>query len=151
MPKESTLRRLQKEYKEMTNEPPDGCSAGPISDQSMYHWTGMITGPENSPYEKGVFLLDIHFSDEYPFKPPKINFITKIYHPNISSHGVICLDILKEQWSPALTISRILLSLMSLLTDPNPDDPLEPDIARIYKTKPKHFQDTARKWTLTYA
>ena len=86
-------------------------------------------GPEDSAYTGGVFFLNIHFPTDYPFKPPKVQFVTKIYHPNINSNGSICLDILKDQWSPALTISKVLLSISSLLTDANPDDPLVPDIA----------------------
>ena len=81
---------------------------------------------------------------DYPFKPPKITFKTKIYHPNINATGGICLDILKQQWSPALTISKVLLSISSLLTDANPDDPLVPDIAKIYKTDKAKYEATAR-------
>merc|ERR1719253_1049377 len=90
-------------------------------------------GPPDSPYAGGVFFLDIHFPADYPFKPPKVHFTTRIYHCNINSNGGICLDILKDQWSPALTISKVLLSICSLLTDPNPDDPLVPDIAQLLK------------------
>lgn len=81
-------------------------------------------GPPDSPYSGGVFFLLIHFPTDYPFKPPKVNFTTKIYHPNINSNGSICLDILRDQWSPALTISKVLLSICSMLTDPNPGLPL---------------------------
>ncbi|CAM9795732.1 unnamed protein product [Pylaiella littoralis] len=88
-------------------------------------------GPDDSPYAGGVFFLNIHFPADYPFKPPKVNFTTRIYHCNINSNGGICLDILKDQWSPALTISKVLLSICSLLTDPNPDDPLVPEIAQV--------------------
>ena len=91
-------------------------------------------GPEDSPYSGGVFFLNIVFPPDYPFKPPKVTFTTKIYHCNINSNGSICLDILKDQWSPALTISKVLLSISSLLTDANPDDPLVPEIANLYKT-----------------
>ncbi|XP_063564553.1 ubiquitin-conjugating enzyme E2 D4 isoform X11 [Gorilla gorilla gorilla] len=87
----------------------------------------------DSPYQGGVFFLTIHFPTDYPFKPPKVAFTTKIYHPNINSNGSICLDILRSQWSPALTVSKVLLSICSLLCDPNPDDPLVPEIAHTYK------------------
>ncbi|MBN3314384.1 UB2D2 enzyme, partial [Atractosteus spatula] len=100
----------------------------------VFHWQATIMGPNDSPYQGGVFFLTIHFPTDYPFKPPKVAFTTRIYHPNINSNGSICLDILRSQWSPALTISKVLLSICSLLCDPNPDDPLVPEIARIYKT-----------------
>ena len=108
-------------------------------------------GPSDSPYDGGVYFLSIHFPADYPFKPPKINFTTKIYHPNINANGGICLDILKDQWSPALTISKVLLSVCSLLTDPNPDDPLVPEIANIYKNNRSAYNATAKEWTRKYA
>uniref|UniRef100_A0A182MVI4 E2 ubiquitin-conjugating enzyme n=1 Tax=Anopheles culicifacies TaxID=139723 RepID=A0A182MVI4_9DIPT len=73
---------------------------------SMFHWQATIMGPPDSPYQGGVFFLTIHFPTDYPFKPPKVAFTTRIYHPNINSNGSICLDILRSQWSPALTISK---------------------------------------------
>merc|ERR1712232_1318307 len=106
---------------------------------------------EDSPYTGGIYFLNIHFPNDYPFKPPKLTFTTRIYHPNINSNGAICLDILKEQWSPALTISKVLLSLSSLLTDPNPDDPLVPNIAHEYKTDRAKYEASAREWTRKYA
>ena len=72
-----------------------------------------ILGPSESPYEGGVFFLNIHFPTDYPFKPPKFAFTTRIYHPNINSNGAICLDILRSQWSPALTVSKVRISLSS--------------------------------------
>jgi ubiquitin-conjugating enzyme E2 D/E len=129
----------------------------------------------DSPYQGGVFFLTIHFPTDYPFKPPKVAFTTRIYHPNINSNGSICLDILRSQWSPALTISKgkllqflqknyltwfwiflalsisVLLSICSLLCDPNPDDPLVPEIARIYKTDREKYNELAREWTRKYA
>ena len=110
-----------------------------------------IMGPSDSPYSGGVFFINIHFPPDYPFKPPKVSFKTKVYHPNVNSQGSICLDILKEQWSPALTISKVLLSICSLLTDPNPDDPLVPEIANVYKTDHTRYKETAMEWTRKYA
>ena len=108
-------------------------------------------GPEGTPYEGGIFNLDIFFPTEYPWKPPMVNFVTKVYHPNINSSGSICLDILKTKWSPALTITKVLLSICSLLNEPNPDDPLVPDIANEYKDNRTKFIDTAKSWTTAYA
>ncbi|KAH7515111.1 hypothetical protein FEM48_Zijuj11G0161400 [Ziziphus jujuba var. spinosa] len=119
--------------------------------EDMFHWQATIMGPPDSPYSGGVFLVTIHFPPDYPFKPPKVAFRTKVFHPNINSNGSICLDILKEQWSPALTISKVLLSICSLLTDPNPDDPLVPEIAHMYKTDRAKYEATARSWTQKYA
>ncbi|ODN74582.1 ubiquitin-conjugating enzyme E2-16 kDa, variant 1 [Cryptococcus amylolentus CBS 6039] len=105
----------------------------------------------DSPYSGGVFFLSLTFPTDYPFKPPKVQFTTKIYHPNINANGSICLDILRDQWSPALTISKVLLSICSMLTDPNPDDPLVPEIANTYKTDRPRYEATAREWTRKYA
>lgn len=144
------LKRIQKEMADFAKDPPPTCSAGPQGDD-LFHWKAIITGPEGSPYQGGIFALDILFNMEYPFKPPKITFSTKIYHPNINANGAICLDILKQQWSPALTIMKVLLSISSLLTDPNPDDPLVPDIAEILKKNKALYEANAREWTRKYA
>jgi len=143
-------RRIQKELEEIQRDPPAGCSAGPVKDD-IFNWEGVIFGPTGTPYEGGVFRLGIRFPTEYPFKQPHVQFNTKIYHPNINSAGGICLDILKTQWSPALTISKVLLSILSLLTDPNPDDPLWPEVAHEYKTNRVLFDVKAREWTARYA
>ncbi|RDY00148.1 hypothetical protein CR513_16710, partial [Mucuna pruriens] len=159
-------KRILKELKDLQKDPPTSCSAGPVA-EDMFHWQASIMGPADSPYAGGVFLVSIHFPPDYPFKPPKaifpnliltlspsiicssdvVAFRTKVFHPNINSNGSICLDILKEQWSPALTISKVLLSVCSLLTDPNPDDPLVPEIAHMYKADRAKYEATARSWT----
>lgn len=144
------LRRIQKELADIQKDPPAGCSAGPVGDD-LFYWEGVIMGPADSPYTGGIFKLSIRFPTEYPFKNPHIQFLTKIYHPNINSAGGICLDILKQQWSPALTISKVLLSILSLLTDPNPDDPLVADIATQYKSNRALYEATARDWTMMHA
>ncbi|KAM5290665.1 ubiquitin-conjugating enzyme E2-17 kDa-like [Glossophaga mutica] len=117
----------------------------------MFKWKGAIMGPADSPYEGGVFCLNIQFPGNYPFRPPQIYFTTPIYHPNINRRGYICLDILKSQWSPALTISKLLLSISSMLCDPNPDDALVPSIARMYLTDRDNYNTMARAWTRKYA
>ena len=126
-----SAKRIQKELAEIRMDPPPNCSAGPKGD-NLYEWLSTILGPPGSVYESGVFYLDIHFTTDYPFKPPKVTFKTRIYHCNINSQGVICLDILKDNWSPALTISKVLLSICSLLSDCNPSDPLVASIANQY-------------------
>lgn len=143
-------KRITKELLDLQRDPPSSCSAGPSGD-NMFNWQATIMGPSDSPYSGGVFFLNITFPTDYPFKPPKVSFATKIYHPNINQNGSICLDILKDQWSPALTISKVLLSITSLLTDPNPDDPLVPEIANLYKTDRVRYENTAREWTRKYA
>ena len=115
------LRRIQKELADLQKDPPANCSAGPNADDK-FSWNASIMGPEDSPYHGGVFFLSVNFPSDYPFKPPKFAFTTRIFHPNINANGSICLDILKETWSPALTVSKVLLSISSLLTDPNPDE-----------------------------
>jgi ubiquitin-conjugating enzyme E2 D/E len=188
------LKRIQRELQELGRDPPANCSAGPVGDD-LFHWQATIMGPDDSPYSGGVFFLDIHFPADYPFKPPKVSFTTRIYHCNINSNGGICLDILKEQWSPALTVSKVvvlliqscllvlipsyhlqvLLSICSLLTDANPEDPLVPEIAQVcivrleceycttahshtrrslsqmLKNNRTQHDATAREWTSKYA
>ena len=134
----TSLKRIKKELLDLSENPLFNCSAGPIGD-NLNEWEATIIGPEDTPYSGGVFILIILFPPDYPFNPPKIKFLTRIYHCNINQHGGICLDILKDQWSPALTISKVLMSISSLLSDCNPDDPLVPEIARLYnKDRIKH-------------
>lgn len=144
------LKRIKKELHDFANDPPAQCRAEPIGDD-LFHWLAYLQGPGDSPYQNGVFCLDITFPTDYPFKPPKVSFKTRIYHPNINSNGSICLDILRTQWSPALTVSKVLLSVSSMLCDPNPDDPLVPEIARLYKTDRRKYEQHAREWTQKYA
>jgi ubiquitin-conjugating enzyme E2 D/E len=144
-------KRIAKELREMQTDAPGNCTAGPIDDTNLYTWGGTIIGPSDSPYAGGLFLLNIEFPAEYPFKPPRVAFTTKVFHPNVNANGGICLDILKDQWSPALSIGKVLLSISSLLTDPNPKDPLVPEIAHLYETNREKFNQTAREWTLRHA
>ncbi|KAF1796935.1 ubiquitin-conjugating enzyme/RWD-like protein [Mucor lusitanicus] len=146
----SSAKRISKELAEISLDPPSNCSAGPKGD-NLFEWVSTIAGPADSPYAGGIFFLDVHFPQEYPFKPPKVVFRTRIYHCNINSQGAICLDILKDNWSPALTISKVLLSICSLLTDANPHDPLVGSIANEYLNNREEHDSQAREWTKRYA
>ncbi len=144
-------RRIQRELEDLLASPLDTCTAGPVNEADHFLWEATLIGPKDSPYEGGLFQLGIVFPPNYPFKPPKVYFKTKVFHPNINAQGGICLDILKDQWSPALSIVKVLLSISSLLTDANPKDPLVPDIARLYVEDRAEFDRTAREWTQRYA
>lgn len=142
--------RLTNELKDIQQNPPANCSAGPISDNIM-KWRATLHGPEDTPYEGGIFDLKITFTEEYPFKPPLVVFNTPIYHCNINSRGGICLDILKDKWSAALTVNKVLLSICALLSCPNPDDPLVPEIANLLKKNKDVHDANARECTMKYA
>jgi len=145
-----SLRRINKELDDIIKDPPANCAAGPVT-SNLFDWEATIIGPDDTPYEGGLFRLRINFPSDYPFKPPKIVFETPIYHCNINKNGSICLDILKREWSPALTISKVLLSISSLLSEPNPDDPLVPEISKLYKKNKYVYYKKAKEHTLKYA
>ena len=145
------LRRIKKELEDFTKNPPPNFIAGPVNDNNLFVWDATLLGPTDSPFQGGKFILSIQFPTDYPFKPPKVTFITKIYHPNVNTTGGISIDILKDQWSPALSISKVLLSISSLLTDPNTDKCLEAEIAYIYKQNKSKYDEIAKEWTTKYA
>jgi len=126
-------RRIIKETQRLLSEPAPGISASP-SEENLRYFNVMILGPTQSPYEGGVYKLELFLPEEYPMAAPKVRFLTRIYHPNIDKLGRICLDILKDKWSPALQIRTVLLSIQALLSAPNPDDPLAEDVAKHWKS-----------------
>lgn len=142
--------RIIKETEKLQKEAPPGISALPTPENPRY-FKVMVAGPPSSPYEGGLFNLELFLPEEYPMVPPKVRFMTKIYHPNIDKVGRICLDILKEKWSPALQVSKVLLSIQALLAAPNPDDPLANDVAEHWKKNEPEALNTARRWTAQYA
>ncbi|KAJ3142647.1 Ubiquitin-conjugating enzyme 13 [Physocladia obscura] len=144
-------KRIIKETERLLAEPAPGISAIPHEDNLRY-FDVIISGPDQSPFEGGSFKLELFLPEEYPMAPPKVRFLTKIYHPNIDKLGRICLDILKDKWSPALQIRTVLLSIQALLSAPNPgmstipdssirylgiDDPLANDVAQHWKDNEK--------------
>ena len=144
-------KRLAKEMKEMKHDPPFGCSVAPIKSTDLTRWRGTISGPRDTPYEGGIFQLSLEFPSDYPFHAPKVKFLTKVYHPNINSDGEICLDILKDQWTPALKVGQVLLSIASLLETPNPDDPLHTESANMYKSNRAKYDEIVRQYVQKYA
>ena len=143
-------RRIIKETERIAQNPIPGISAIPKADNPR-HFDITITGPKGCCYENGTFRLELFLPEDYPMVPPKVHFLTKIYHPNIDRVGRICLDILKDKWSPALQIDKVCLSIQLLLQNPNPDDPLDPQIASHWKRDNAEAQRTAREWTRKYA
>ncbi|KAM3453562.1 hypothetical protein MY3296_003593 [Beauveria thailandica] len=143
-------KRIIKETERLMAEPVPGISAVPHEDNLRY-FDVEIHGPAQSPYEGGIFKLELFLPEDYPMTPPKIRFLTKIFHPNVDKLGRICLDVLKNNWSPALQIRTILLSIQALLGAPNPDDPLAADVAKSWKENEQAAIATAKEWTAKYA
>ena len=143
-------KRLNKELKDLIENPITNCSAKLIKDD-ITKWEATIIGPDDTPYASGVFKLNINFPREYPMVPPKINFITKMFHCNIDEDcGQICLDILKHNWSPALSISKVLISICSLLNDPNPNSALNGDASHLYLKNRKLFDEKVKLYIKKY-
>lgn len=123
-----------------------------ILNENLTEIKGHIRGPPDTPYAGGMFDLDIKIPDQYPFSPPNVKFSTKIWHPNVSSQtGVICLDILKDQWAASLTLRTVLLSIQALMCTPEPKDPQDAVVAKQYMEKPAVFKATAEYWTTKFA
>lgn len=143
-------KRIIKETERLVSDPVPGIVATPKED-NLRHFDVVIDGPDQSPYAGGKFELELFLPDDYPMCAPKVRFLTKIYHPNIDKLGRICLDVLKDNWSPALQIRTILLLIQALLGQPNPDDPLANDVADHWKENLADAQKVAREWTAKYA
>ncbi|KAK4621346.1 Ubiquitin-conjugating enzyme E2 1 [Fulvia fulva] len=149
-------RRLQKEIQDIVKDTHSGITItakdGSPDITDFTHLRGHFKGPPDTPYENGAYEIDIQITPEYPFKPPEMRFLTKIWHPNISSQtGAICLDTLRDAWSPVLTLKSALISVQSLLNSPEPKDPQDAEVARMLLTRPEEFKHVAREWAVRYA
>ncbi|KAI4116141.1 MAG: hypothetical protein Q9193_003096 [Seirophora villosa] len=146
-------KRINKEYSELNQNPPHGMRVE-LQNDDLYRWIVTMTGPEDSPYAGGNFKINVILPIEYPFKPPKINWQTKIYHPNVTNDekGSMCLGLLRDgEWKPNSTLAVALEYVRQLLVEPNPDDPVEQAIGREYNEDRKEFNKKAKKWTKDYA
>ncbi|XP_039739525.1 ubiquitin-conjugating enzyme E2 T isoform X3 [Pteropus medius] len=145
--------RLKRELQLLATEPPPGITCW--QDTHRDDLRAQILGGADTPYEKGVFKLEVVIPERYPFEPPQIRFLTPIYHPNIDSAGRICLDILKlppkGAWRPSLSIATVLTSIQLLMSEPNPDDPLVADVSSEFKYNKPVFLRNARQWTEKHA
>lgn len=149
-----TLRRLKQEWLNLQNDPLPTCSAAPISDEDMLHWTGTVSGPSNTPYCGGIFHVNIQLPEIYPREPPRLTFTTPIFHPNVSPQGGIQLgELERAQWAPVLTIRTLLVSLQALLSDPNLAEGcvLDEEAAKMYLGDPEGFGEKARQCTVSHA
>ena len=148
-----SLKKLQRELAEIRKELIPNCSTGPVTERLMYDWIAEINGPEGTPYAGGFFQLKAHFPIDYPFRPPNISFVTKIYHANINRSGKSCehLSILREKWSPACSLRDVLQAIMSLMANPKPDECTDSDIKHLYETNKAKYDEVAQEWTRKFA
>lgn len=149
-PNVPSSKRITKEAERMRKNPIPGITVEK-NPNNPRHFKLSVLGAEGSCFENGLFRMELFLPMEYPMSPPKIHFLTRIYHPNIDRVGRICLDILKDKWSPALQIDKVCLSIQLLLQTPNPADPLDPQIAKVWTDTPKLAEERAREWTKLYA
>ena len=145
----TSFKRLMLEYKELTENPPEGVQAGPLNEDDFLTWEAVIMGPPGTPYEGGVFLARLIFPSDYPLNPPKMSFLTEIWHPNVFPNGDVCISILHppgedpnryesihERWSPMQSAEKILISVMSMLSEPNIESPANLDAAKLMRENP---------------
>ena len=144
------MPRILKEVSQLLSNPPPGIKAS-IKDNNFLHVFVEIDGSSETVYEGGKYKIEVYFPNEYPMVPPKCLFRTKIYHPNIDKLGRICLGILKDKWSPALLVSKVLISLQVLMSSPNLEDPLEVEIAKHFQNDLEGAQMKAREWNFQFA
>jgi len=153
----SALRRLVAEYKQILKNSPDGIIAGPLKEDNYFEWEAAITGPEGTVFEDGVFVARLVFPQDYPLNPPTMRFTSKIFHPNIYPDGKVCISILhppgddplgyeksSERWSPVQSVEKILLSVMSMIAEPNINSPANVDAAKMWRDDREKFAKIAQ-------
>ncbi|KAI5187796.1 ubiquitin-conjugating enzyme E2 A [Nematocida homosporus] len=132
-------RQIMRDMKRLIDEPLDMIMAAP-SKTDIMDWRAIIFGPQDTPFEDGVFELKIRFTEQYPQHPPEVIFISEMFHPNIYKNGELCLDILKNKWNPTYGVGLVLLCIQSLLNDPNTESPANSEASELYlKNRPEYI------------
>jgi len=150
------------EYKELTVNPPEGIVAGPINEESFFEWEALITGPHDTPFQDGVFTATLKFPQDYPLNPPKMIFTTPMWHPNIYPNGEVCISILHppgddpnfyesstERWSPVQSVEKILISVVSMLAEPNCESPANVEAAKMFRENRATYNQRVRQIVAT--
>ena len=145
----TNARRIASDLKLITNEPPHGVRR--INQTSLTEWECEIDGPMDTIWQGGKFRLSITFPPDYPFKAPSVRFLTPMYHPNISTAGLICLDLLIDRWLPSFHVASLLVSIRSFLDDPNPEHGLNNDALEMYRTNKAGYESQVKKYIQQYA
>ncbi|TIA88899.1 hypothetical protein E3P99_02345 [Wallemia hederae] len=140
----ASRRRLIRDFKRLSSDPPGGVSGAPCGDNIMI-WNAVIFGPGETPFEDGTFRLLLTFDEQYPNKPPTVKFTSKMFHPNVYANGELCLDILQNRWSPTYDVAAVLTSIQSLLHDPNPNSPANSEAASLYSNNMKEYIRRTKK------
>ncbi|KAL3153037.1 Ubiquitin-conjugating enzyme E2 36 [Trebouxia sp. C0009 RCD-2024] len=143
-------RRIIKETQRLISDPPCGINAAP-TETNLRHFKVVMQGPPQSCYDGGTFKLELFLPEDYPAAPPKVRFLTKVYHPNIDKMGRISLDILGRRWTPALHLRILLLSIQRLLGYPMVEDAWNQSVAREWISDEARAMRTAREWTHKHA
>ncbi|ETI24526.1 hypothetical protein G647_03895 [Cladophialophora carrionii CBS 160.54] len=151
-------KRLFQEYKSLLTNPPDGITAGPVNEDDLFVWEALIQGPEGTPFEGGIFPAELKFPKDYPLNPPKMKFLGEIWHPNVYTNGEVCISILhppgddpnhyesaSERWSPIQSVEKILISVMSMLAEPNDESPANVEAAKMWRERRPEFEKKVRQ------
>ncbi|CAH2066432.1 unnamed protein product [Thlaspi arvense] len=150
-------KRLMRDFRRLLQDPPAGISGSPQG--NIFLWNAVIFGPDDTPWDGGMFKLTLKFTEDYPNKPPTVRFVTRMFHPNIFADGNICLDILKKQWSPVYDVSSLLTSIQSLLCDPDPyyyrlpsrsgnsnaKSPVDSEAARLFRENKREYNSRVKE------
>ncbi|KAI0205160.1 ubiquitin-conjugating enzyme/RWD-like protein [Astrocystis sublimbata] len=157
MAQATAQRRLHSEYKALSTNPPEGITAGPVDEADIFVWEALIQGPADTPFEGGIFPAEIKFPRDYPLSPPTMTFLGEIFHPNVYSSGLVCISILhppgddpnqyesaSERWSPVQSVEKILLSVMSMLAEPNDESPANIEAAKMWREDRAQYEKRVR-------